>query len=58
MPITIWRRIGNSESKLTCEHNHFDNGHIEGIKPVGHPSWPKYSWMKSFGYLINHVVIN
>lgn len=58
MPITIWRRIGNDDLNLTVEHNHIENGHVSEITPLGHKSWPKYLWMKSFGYLVNCKVIN
>ena len=52
-PITIWKRITNNGSTLEVDHNHFDYGHIDGIFPKGHHSWPKYQWMKRFGYLMD-----
>lgn len=58
MPITIWRKISHLENTLIIEHNHIEDGHISGIFPCGHKSWINYSWSKSFGYLINHKVIN
>lgn len=57
-PITIWRRISGSDNELIVEHNHIEDGHVGGIKPIGHASWIKYIWLKSFGYLVNHKVVN
>ena len=58
MPITIWRRIYHGDKELVVKHNHIEDGHVNGIVPVGHSSWKAYQWIKSFGYLVNHVVIN
>ena len=53
--ITIWRRWDEQLKKR--EHNHIEQGKAEGDKPVGNKHWEKGKWQKSYGKLINGVVI-
>lgn len=53
---------------IESEHNHFDIGHVGGLKPEAYRDkdgkeyerqkcWEKYEWIKSFGYLVDGKVI-
>ncbi len=52
--ITVWLRY--AKDKLAWDHNHIENGHVDGGKPQEHPSWSKYEWRKCFMSLENGVV--
>lgn len=57
--ITVWERF-NQESQQ-WEHNHIEDGHIEGEKPVGTESqtkgWSKGTWTREHKHLDNNKVI-
>lgn len=55
--ITIWRKWYKDEKGRTWhEHNHIEDGQVEGEKPQGHTMWKNDKWIKMFGVLRNGVV--
>ena len=59
-PVTRWE-VWDDEAE-DWQHNHIEDGHIEGDAPEGRfPSqsgWKKRKWRKSFGHLDErHVLI-
>ena len=53
--VTVWLRY--AKDKLAWEHNHIEDGHVDGGKPQGHPSWIKYEWRKCWMYLSQSQII-
>lgn len=57
-PITIWYRLVDDK----YEHNHIEDGWVEGLKPVGKfdhqtKNWSKGTWVSERAWLIDGKVV-
>ncbi|MNJ90614.1 hypothetical protein D3C87_82480 [compost metagenome] len=55
--VTVWK-ILKGDTKLVVEHNHIEDGHVEGTYPQpldpkfkNQLSWKNFEWQKEFSYL-------
>ena len=52
--ITVWKKLNNTTKIF--EHNHIEDGHMNGDKPIGkYPNqtkgWSSETWYKIFAFL-------
>jgi hypothetical protein len=57
--ITIWKKF--NEKEQVWKHNHIQDGHVVGNKPLGNKeqttAWSKGTWMFFHKYLDSNQVI-
>ena len=58
-PVTVWTRF--NENSQQWEHNHIEDGHVNGVKPLGTESqtnnWAKGIWTQEYKHLDNNKVV-